>query len=93
MAKRTVTPAQNKAYKKYIEGTDEIRVRAPKGTKELISDHLGKTGETMQEFILRAALEAMDRDKLERFQRLFAYKEKLDQLIRQKKEEEGGGTS
>ncbi|MBO6307725.1 MAG: hypothetical protein J6N70_02580 [Oribacterium sp.] len=87
MAKREVSPAQKKAYKKYIEGTDEIRVRVPKGTKELVLEHLDKTGETMQDFILRSAVETIERDESTQIRRLTAYRETIEEMIRKRKTE------
>lgn len=86
MEKKAVSPAQKKAYKKYISGTDEIRVRAPKGTKQTITEYLIQSGETMQEFVLRATLETMENDRLkkEQYDRLCAYKEAFARMKERK---------
>lgn len=77
MAKRETSPAQLRAYQKYIGNTDEIRVRVPKGTKQLVTDHLERTGETMQDFIIRAIMEAMAKDEKAQYKRLKSYNDLL----------------
>ena len=72
---KSVSAAQKKAYKKYIAGTDEIRIRAPKGTKKTIMDYLLQSGETMQEFVLRATCEMIEDEQIKeaQYKRLCAY--------------------
>lgn len=63
----TVMPAskaQQKAVSKYMKANyDEIKVRVPKGQKELIQAHAESMGESVNGFIGRAIAEAMERDK------------------------------
>lgn len=56
------TPAQRKATDKYIaEKTDEIKIRVPKGKKEIIQDYAKANGESTNTFIIRAIDETIDR--------------------------------
>ena len=49
--------------KKYIdEKTESIYVRVPKGQKESIKKHAESTGESVNEFVVRAIRETMERD-------------------------------
>ena len=82
---RTISEAQKNAYKKYITGTDELRTRVPKGTRQIVTEHIGKTGETMQEFILRAIAYTMDVDKRNQYRRIMAYN---DLLLKRLQEEQ-----
>ena len=63
----TIMPAskaQQKAVSKYMKANyDEIKVRVPKGQKELIQSHAENVGESVNAFIGRAIAEAMERDK------------------------------
>ena len=52
----------NRSYKRYIESTDEIRTRVPKGRKDDIKAHARSMGEPVGVFILRAIEETMARD-------------------------------
>ena len=55
--------AQKRATKKYIdEKTESIYVRVPKGQKESIKKHAESTGESVNEFVVRAIRETMERD-------------------------------
>ena len=74
---KSVSEAQKRAYQKYIAGTDEIRIRAPKGTKQTIMEYLLRSGETMQEFVLRATCEMIEDDQIreEQYKRLCGYNE------------------
>ena len=55
--------AQQKAVSKYMkENYDEIKVRTPKGQKDLIQAHAAAQGESVNGFINRAIIEAIDRD-------------------------------
>lgn len=59
-----VSKAQQKAVNKYMkENYDEIKVRVPKGMKEKIKAHAESRGESVNGFITRAILEAMEREK------------------------------
>ncbi len=56
--------SQKKASTKYInEKLDEIKLRVPKGEKEIIKKHAAGCGESMNEFVLRAIRETMKRDQ------------------------------
>lgn len=58
-----ISESQKKAAAKYInEKTDEIKLRVPKGQKEIIKNHATSNNESMNEFIIRAIREAMERD-------------------------------
>lgn len=47
------TEAQKRASIKYMqEKTDDIRIRAPKGTKELWKEEAEKRGQSMTQFVL-----------------------------------------
>ena len=41
---------------------DEIKVRVPKGEKDVIQDHAARMGESVNAFINRAIAEAKERD-------------------------------
>lgn len=58
-----VSEAQKKASVKYLEKLDEIRIRMPKGKKELIKAHADAQGESVNGFINRAVDEIMERDR------------------------------
>ena len=57
-----VSEAQRKAAAKYLEKLDEIRIRMPKGRKDIIQAHAAAQGESVNGFINRAISEAMERD-------------------------------
>ena len=81
MAKREITPAQIRSYQKYIKGTDEIRVRVPKGTKQLIQEHTKKTVETMQDFIIRSVMVTMIKDEKEQYTQIKNYSDLLKKRL------------
>ena len=58
----SVSEAQKKASIKYLEKLDEIRIRMPKGQKEIIKTHAESRGESVNAFLNRAAQETMQRD-------------------------------
>ncbi len=59
-----VSEAQKKASEKYVKNNyDEIKVRVPKGKKEIIQAHATQQNESTNAFINRAVNEAMERDK------------------------------
>ena len=61
-----ISKAQLKATAKYQkEKYDEIKVRVPKGRKEIIQVHAQIKGETVNGFITRAIDETLDRDTTE----------------------------
>ena len=50
------------SLKRYLEGTDQIRCRIPKGYKATIQEHARRQGERIGQFIFRAIQETMERD-------------------------------
>lgn len=59
-----VTKAQQKAVSKYMKANyDEIKIRVPKGQKEIIQQYATAHGESVNAFIARAIQETMERDK------------------------------
>lgn len=61
------TEAQKEATRRYVNSTDQIRVRTDKGNLDFIKDHAKAMGETMGEFVNRAIMEAIYRDRGEIF--------------------------
>lgn len=58
-----VPKANQRAVAKYVKTYyDEIKVRVPKGQKEMISAHADAKGESMNAFIQRAIKETIERD-------------------------------
>lgn len=61
--KSRYTPAQKKAAEKYLkESVEDIRIRVPKGKKAIIKAHAEQQGESMNQFVIRAINETMERD-------------------------------
>ena len=58
----SVSEAQKKASIKYLEKLDEIRIRMPKGQKDIIKAHAEAHSESVNGFINRAIEETMERD-------------------------------
>lgn len=55
--------AQKRASKKYNEDkVESIYVRVPKGEKDVIKAHAETKGESVNEFVIRAIRETMERD-------------------------------
>lgn len=55
--------SQLNASKKYIsEKLDEIKLRVPKGEREIIKSHAEKMGQSLNGFIRRAIQETIERD-------------------------------
>lgn len=52
------TPAQRKATTKYLQTLDEIRIRMPKGQKEVIQARAQKLGKSVNAYVL----ELIDKD-------------------------------
>ena len=42
---------------------DELKIRTEKGQKEIIKSHAETLGESMNQFVIRAINETMERDK------------------------------
>ena len=59
----TYTKAQKEATQRYVNSTDQIRVRTDKGNLDFIKAHAETMGETMGEFVNRAITEAIYRDR------------------------------
>ena len=58
----TVSKAQQRAVTKYMkENYDEIKVRMPKGQKDIIKAFAERNGESLNSFIIRAINETMER--------------------------------
>jgi hypothetical protein len=57
------TEAQKEATRRYVNSTDQIRVGTDKGNIDFIKDHAKAMGETMGEFVNRAIMEAIYRDR------------------------------
>lgn len=57
------TKAQKAATQKYINSTDQIRVRTSKGNLDFIKNHAMNMGESFGEFVNRAITEAIYRDR------------------------------
>lgn len=57
-----VSDSQKRASKKYIQKLDDIKLRVPKGQKEIIQAHAATRGESTNAFIFRAIREQMKRD-------------------------------
>ena len=56
--------AQQKAVAKYMKNNyDEIKVRMPKGKKDIIKVHADKKGESINGFVNRAIDETIEREK------------------------------
>ena len=57
------TKAHLEGNKRYLEKLDEIKIRLPKGKKEVIKEYAMQKGESLNSFIGRAIDESMERDK------------------------------
>ena len=61
--KSRYTPAQKKAAEKYLkESVEDIRIRVPKGKKAIVKAHAEQQGESMNQFVIRAINQTMERD-------------------------------
>lgn len=57
------TEARRKANAKYLkESVEDIRIRVPKGQKNIIKSHAKQQGESMNSFVVRAINETMKHD-------------------------------
>ena len=59
----SVSEAQKKASIKYLEKLDEIRIRMPKGKKDDIKAAASTAGESMNQYIVSAIDQRMERDE------------------------------
>ena len=58
------TEARKRANEKYLKETvEDIRIRVPKGQKAVIKAHADRQQESMNQFIIRAINETMERDR------------------------------
>ena len=58
------TDARRRANAKYLSETvEDGRIRVPKGQKAIIKAHADNQGESMNQFVIRAINEAMERDQ------------------------------
>lgn len=58
-----VSKAQQRAVNKYVKSNyDEVKLRMPKGKKDVIQAHAAQQGESVNSYINRAIDEAMQRD-------------------------------
>lgn len=58
-----VSKAQQRAVNKYVKSNyDEVKLRMPKGKKDVIQAHAAQQGESINAYINRAIDEAMQRD-------------------------------
>lgn len=58
------TEARKKANEKYLkESVEDIRIRVPKGQKEIIKNHAFEQAESVNGFIVRAIDETIKRDE------------------------------
>lgn len=59
---KRVSEAQRRATNKYLEKFDEMRVRVPKGKKEIIQDHALAVGMSLNAYINEAIDEKIERE-------------------------------
>ena len=58
------TEARRRATAKYLRETvEDVRIRVPKGQKEIIKSHAAERGESMNQFVIRAIDETMQRER------------------------------
>lgn len=66
MAGHTSSPeARNRAVAKYVKNNYDLfqcKFTKESGLKEKIAEHIKKTGESMNAFLIRAAMEVMEND-------------------------------
>jgi len=61
-----VSKAQQRAVNKYVKSNyDEVKLRMPKGKKDIIQAHAAQQGESVNAYINRAIDEAMQRDNFD----------------------------
>ena len=58
-----LTEAKANANRKYQQKFDDIKLRVPKGEREIFQNHAQTKGESLNAFLYRAANETMARDK------------------------------
>ena len=58
------TEARKRANEKYLKETvEDIRIRVPKGQKAVIKAHADRQQESMNQCVIRAINETMERDR------------------------------
>lgn len=58
------TDARRKANQKYLkESVEDIRIRVPRGQKEVYKAYADSQGESLNSFVIRAMNETMERDQ------------------------------
>ena len=57
-----VSEAQKQASVKYLEKLDEVRIRMPKGKKDDVKAAAVAVGESMNQYIINAVEQRMERD-------------------------------
>ena len=58
------TDARRRATAKYLKETvEDIKIRVPKGQKAVIKAHADRQQESMNQFVIRAINETMERDR------------------------------
>ena len=61
-----VSKAQQRAVNKYVKSNyDEVKLRMPKGKKDVIQAHAAQQGDSVNAYINRAIDEAMQRDNFD----------------------------
>ena len=61
-----VSKAQQRAVNKYVKSNyDEVKLRMPKGKKDVSQAHAAQQGESVNAYINRAIDEAMQRDNFD----------------------------
>ena len=61
-----VSKAQQKAVAKYmLNNYDELKIRVPKGKKDVLKAHAQSKGESLNSFVNRAIDETVERDNKE----------------------------
>ena len=58
-----ITEARKRTNQKYHQKFDEVRIRVPKGEKDIISTHAAEQGESVNTFVRRAISETIAKDK------------------------------
>lgn len=59
-----LSEARNKANKKYYDKFDDIKLRVPKGERQMLQNHAAAQGESLNAFLYRAAKETIERDTI-----------------------------
>ena len=57
--RKPVSAAQRRATQKYLEGFDDLRIRIPKGQKEVVTARASENGESVNAYVWRLIREDM----------------------------------